>query len=567
MKFSEMPYARPDLDAVKKEYAALTEQLKAAESYTDAKALFLKKEKLQKRVETLATLCSIRHSIDTRDEFYEAEEKFWNASTPELEEYVQNWTAAMLASPFRAEFTAEFGDLMFVNAEIALKTFSPEIISEMQQENDLTQQYEKLLAKASVSFEGKEYTIPQMTPFKTDPDDDRRLAAWKAEGQWYKDNQAELDGYYDQLVKLRDAMGRKLGYDGYTELGYCRMGRNCYKKEDVEKFRQAVQKYLVPVADSIYREQAKRLGKEYPMSFADNALEFRSGNPRPAGSPDDILAMGRKFYDELSPETSEFFRTMLDGELLDVLSKEGKQGGGYCTSIFDYEVPFIFANFNGTQGDVEVVTHEAGHAFAGWLNRKRIPTEYIWPGMEGCEVHSMSMEFFAEPWAEGFFGKDAKKFLYSHLAGALTFIPYGTMVDHFQHVVYEKPELTPAQRHAEWKRLLGIYMPWMKLDGEIPFYSEGEGWQRQHHIYSMPFYYIDYCLAQTVSLQFWALIKRDLNSAWAKYMAYTEQGGSRTFTELLKNAGLDSPFEESCLRFVCETAKDWLAAFDLSGIA
>ena len=327
MKFSEMPYARPDLDAVKKEYAALTEQLKAAESYTDAKALFLKKEKLQKHVETLATLCSIRHSIDTRDEFYEAEEKFWNASTPELEEYVQNWTAAMLASPFRAEFTAEFGDLMFVNAEIALKTFSPEIIAEMQQENDLTQQYEKLLAKARVSFEGKEYTIPQMTPFKTDPDDDRRLAAWKAEGQWYKDNQAELDSYYDQLVKLRDTMGRKLGYDGYTELGYYRMGRNCYTKEDVEKFRLAVQKYLVPVADSIYREQAKRLGKEYPMSFADNALEFRSGNPRPAGSPDDILAMGRKFYDELSPETSEFFRTMLDGELLDVLSKEGKQGG------------------------------------------------------------------------------------------------------------------------------------------------------------------------------------------------------------------------------------------------
>ena len=567
MKFSEMPYTRPDLDAVKKEYAALTKQLKAAASYAEARELFLKKEQLQKHVETLATLCSIRHSIDTRDAFYEAEEKFWNASSPELEEYVQNWTAAMLASPFRAEFSAEFGDLMFVNAEIALKTFSPEIIAEMQQENGLTQQYEKLLAKARVSFEGKEYTIPQMTPFKTDPDDARRLAAWKAEGQWYKDNQSELDSYYDQLVKLRDTMGRKLGYNGYTELGYYRMGRNCYSKEDVEKFRQAVQKYLVPVADSIYREQAKRLGKEYPMSFADNALEFRSGNPRPAGDPDEILAMGKKFYDELSPETSEFFRTMLDGELLDVLSKEGKQGGGYCTSIFDYEVPFIFANFNGTQGDVEVVTHEAGHAFAGWLNRKRIPTEYIWPSMEGCEVHSMSMEFFAEPWAEGFFGKDAKKFLYSHLAGALTFIPYGTMVDHFQHIVYEKPELTPAERHAEWKRLLGVYMPWMKLDGEIPFYSEGEGWQRQHHIYSMPFYYIDYCLAQTVSLQFWALIKNDLKDAWAKYMAYTEQGGSRTFTELLRNAGLDSPFEESCLRFVCETAKDWLASFDLSGIA
>ncbi|MCD7754470.1 MAG: M3 family oligoendopeptidase, partial [Clostridiales bacterium] len=358
----------------------------------------------------------------------------------------------------------------------------------------------------------------------------------------------------------------KMGYEGYTTLGYYRMGRNCYTKEDVEKFRAAVVKYLVPVADSIYREQAKRLGKEYPMSFADNELEFRSGNPRPQGSAEDILAQGKKFYDELSPETSEFFNTMLDGELLDVLSTEGKAGGGYCTSIPDYEVPFIFANFNGTQGDVEVVTHEAGHAFAGYLNRKRVPMSYGWPSMEACEVHSMSMEFFAWPWAEGFFGKDTRKFYYSHLASALTFIPYGTMVDHFQHIVYEQPDLTPAQRHGVWKELLGVYMPWMRLDGDIPFYAEGEGWQRQHHIYSSPFYYIDYCLAQTVSLQFWAMIQKDLPDAWQHYMAYAVQGGSATFTDLLKNAGLESPFEESCLRGVCQAAREWLANFDLTGI-
>jgi M3 family oligoendopeptidase len=345
------------------------------------------------------------------------------------------------------------------------------------------------------------------------------------------------------------------------------MGRNCYTKEDVEKFRQAVVKYLVPVADQICRENAKRLGKEYPMSFADNALEFRSGNPKPFGTPDEILAHGKKFYDELSPETSEFFNRMLQDELMDVLSTDGKSGGGYCTSLPDYEMPFIFANFNGTQHDVEVITHEAGHAFAAYMNRDRIPMAYVWPGMEACEVHSMSMEFFAWPWAEGFFGKDTRKFYYSHLSSALTFIPYGTMVDHFQHIVFEKPDMTPKERHGVWKELLGIYMPWMKLDGEIPFYSEGEGWQRQHHIYSSPFYYIDYCLAQTVSLQFWAMIQEDPKNAWEHYMAYTKQGGSRVFTELLANAGLESPFEEACLRKVCSTAKKWLEDFDLKGIA
>lgn len=566
MKFKDMPYERPDAEAAKQWLAAQTEKLKAAESYEQAKALFLEVEEQTKHLQTMFTLASVRHSIDTRDEFYDGEEKFQNKVGPELTEYQQRWTLALLNSPFRADFAAEYGDLMFVNAEIQLKTFDPAIIADLQQEAELTTAYQKLIASAQIPFEGGTYTIAQMGKFTTDPDDDRRLAAWKANGRWYKDNQPELDRIYDELTHLRDGMGKKLGYEGYTTLGYYRMGRNCYDKDDVERFRAAVRKYLVPVADKIYRRQSQRLGKSYPLSFADAALEFRSGNPRPEGSADDILAQGLKFYRELSPETGEFFQTMMDNELLDVLAKEGKAGGGYCTGVQDYEVPFIFANFNGTQGDVEVVTHEAGHAFAYWMNRKRVPAEYAWPSMEACEVHSMSMEFLAWPWAEGFFGKDARKFRYSHLAGALTFIPYGTMVDHFQHEVYAHPDMTPAQRHKVWKELLSVYMPWMKLDGDIPVFADGEGWQRQQHIYNSPFYYIDYCLAQTVSLQFWAMSQSDFADAWKHYMAYTVQGGSRTFTELLKHAGLDSPFDENTLKGVCEAADRWLDGCDLTGI-
>ncbi len=567
MKFSEMPYERPDLEAVKGQLADFTARLKAAKSYDEAKAVFLEADEVSRHVGTLSTLASIRNSIDTRDEFYDGEMNFWNAAIPELQEYDQKWNLTMLESPFRPDFEAEYGNLMFINTEIQLKTFSPEIVPQLQQENDLTQAYQKLIASAKIPFEGGEYTISQMTPFTTDADDARRLAAWKAVGQWYKDHQGELDRIYDELTHLRDEMGRKLGYDDYTQLGYYRMGRNCYAKEDVEQFRAAVRKYLVPLADRIFRAQAQRIGAQYPLSYADNALKFRSGNPRPQGTADDIIAQGKKFYDELSPETSEFFQTMLDGELMDVLSTEGKAGGGYCTGIMDYKVPFIFANFNGTQGDVEVVTHEAGHAFACWMNRDRVPESYVWPSMEACEVHSMSMEFMAWPWAEGFFGPDTRKFLYSHLAGAITFIPYGTLVDHFQHEVYAHPDMTPAQRHAKWKELQEVYMPWVRLDGDIPFFADGEAWQRQSHIYSMPFYYIDYCLAQTVALEFWALLQKDKKAAWEKYMAYTRQGGSRTFTDLLKNAELDTPFDEKCLREVCETASAWLDSFDLTGIA
>ena len=566
MKFSERPYERPDLAAIKQQFADLLAELQAAPDYAAAREVFLREQTLSKHIDTLANLASVRNTIDTRDKFYDEEMNFWNEALPQLQECENAWSKAMLASPFRKDFAAEYGDLMFVNAEIADKAFSPEILPEMAEENKLTTEYGKLIASAQIPFEGGVYTLSQLSPFKNDPDDARRLAAWQAEGKWYKEHQAEFDGIYDKLVHLRDTMGKKLGYEGYTTLGYYRMGRNCYTKADVEKFRAAVVKYLVPLADSIYREQAKRLGKQYPMNFADNALMFRSGNPTPCGDADAIVAQGKKFYDELSPETSEFFNKMLDDQLMDLLSTPGKAGGGYCTGLGDYAVPFIFANFNGTQHDVEVVTHEAGHAFAAYMNRNRIPYATVWPSMEGCEVHSMSMEFFAWPWAEGFFGKDARKFRYSHLAGALTFIPYGTMVDHFQHIVYEKPDMTPKERHGVWKELLGVYMPWMQLGDEIPFYGEGEGWQRQMHIYQSPFYYIDYCLAQTVSLQFWAMLQKDRAEAWSHYMAYTLQGGSRVFTELLKNAGLTSPFEESCLRGVCETAKQWLDNYDLTGI-
>ncbi len=566
MKFSEMPYQRPDTDAVIREIQDLTARLKNAQSYEEARGVFLEYEEKSKAVDTTITLSYIRHSIDTRDEFYKEENDFWDEVTPEMEEYEQEWIKTLVDSPFRKDFEREYGDLLFLNAEIARKTFSPEIVEDMQKENELVSKYDELIASAQVPFEGGVYTLSQLEPFQDDLDDDRRLAAWKAEGQWYKEHQPELDRIYDELVKLRDAMGRKLGYDGYTQLGYYRMERNCYDKEDVEKFRAAVQKYLVPVADSIMREQAKRIGKTYPLSYADAALSFRSGNPRPAGTAEDILAQGQKFYDALSPETSVFYRTMREEGLMDVLSTEGKQAGGYCTSIELYERPFIFANFNGTQGDVEVVTHEAGHAFAYWMNRKRIPAAYADPSAEACEVHSMSMEFFGWRNAEGFFGPDARKFMYSHLAGAITFIPYGTMVDHFQHIVYEHPELTPKERHAEWKRLMGIYQPWLKLDGDIPFYGDGERWQSQLHIYDYPFYYIDYCLAQTVALEFWAMIRKDEAEAWKRYMAYTEQGGSRTFVDLLLNAGLTTPFDEACLREVCETATKWLEGFDLTGI-
>ena len=564
MKFSEMKYERPNMDEVFGKLAEMTQALRHAETYAQAKDVFEEEDKYCSHIETLQTLAQIRYDINTNDSFYKTENEFWMTVSPQMEEYTNSFNDALLDSPFRKEFEADYGNILFLNGEIKRKTFCADNIPDMQKENQLAQDYEDLLASAQIPFEGGVYTLSQMEPFQNDPDDDRRLAAWIAVGTWYKQNQPQLDDIYDKLVHLRDGMGKRMGYKGYTTLGYYRMQRNCYTKEDLAKFREAVVKYVVPVAEEIYRAQAERLGKSYPLSFADAELEFRSGNATPQGTAEDIIKAGTKFYDELSPETSEFFHTMLDGDLMNLLSTEGKKGGGYCTTIGDYQVPFIFANFNGTQGDVDVITHEAGHAFEAWVNRKRIPSSEIWPTMEACECHSMSMEFFGQEWADDFFGKDADKYRYSHVAAALKFIPYGTAVDHFQHEVYADPDMTPAERHAIWKKLCGIYMPWYRMDGQIPFFSDGEHWQLKHHIYSSPFYYIDYCLAQTISLEFWAMIQDDIHSAWQKYMDYTKLGGSDTWTNMLKKAGLESPFEGTTLKDICSKAEKYLSEFNMS---
>ncbi len=560
MKFADISYTRADFDAAARFYASAAERLSAAGSFEEAEAVFLEVEDFSAKFDTALTVANIRHDIDTRDEFYDAEVAYIDEHAPELEEYVQRWQDALLKTPYRAAFEEKYNRVMFLNAEIDARTFSPEIVPELQRENALTTEYSKLLAGAQIPFEGGVYTLSQLTPIKQDADASRRAAAWAAEDAWYAEHAESLDAIYAELVTLRDKMGRKLGHDGYIPLGYDRMQRNCYDKADVERFRAAVVDYIVPIAYSVYETVAKRLGKSLPMGYADCAMWFTDGNARPVGTPEDILEAGRSFYHELSGETAEFIDHMLENGMMDVLSRPGKAGGGYCTTLTAYKTPYIFANFNGTSGDVEVITHEAGHAFASWTSRGIVPAESSSPSLEGCEVHSMSMEFFAEPWAERFFGADADKFRWQHLADAVTFIPYGTLVDHFQHECYEHPEYTPEQRNAAWSRLAAVYMPWLKPEESLGFYSSGRAWQRQRHIYISPFYYIDYCLAQTVSLEFWTMIKRDKAAAWEKYMAYTRLGGTLTFRELLDRAGLDSPFEPETLKAVAEAAKAWLDA-------
>lgn len=557
MKFSEMQYNRPDLDKIRSAAETAAEKIGSAGSAEEAANAYLEWDKAAGSYSTMNSLCYIRHTINTEDGFYDKENEFFDNAGPQFTEYCQKVSEVIAKSVYRPELEEKFGRVMFKNIDIDLKSFSPEIIPDMQEENKLSTEYDKLIASAQIDFDGKKLTLSQLFPYTQSENDDIRHKAWAAQSVFFKNISGDLDRIYDDMVKVRDKMAKKMGFDNYVPLGYLNMRRNCYTASDVAKFREQVVKHIVPLADRIKREQAERIGVKYPMEYPDTALFYRDGNAVPKGTPDEIIEAGRRFYHALSPITGEFFDFMTENELMDVLSRKGKSAGGYCTELPDFKSPFIFANFNGTQGDVEVITHEAGHAFAAYMSKNITPSDNQLPTLESCEIHSMTMEFFGWASGEDFFGDNADKFYYKHLSDAVTFLPYGSMVDHFQHIVYEHPEYTPEKRIDEWKRLTGIYMPWIDLDGS-PFYGEGRAWQRQSHIYERPFYYIDYCLAQTVALEFWAIMQRDRAEAFDRYMKLVRLGGRETFDGLVAAAGLDSPFGENALKTVAEAAEKWL---------
>lgn len=563
MKFSEMAYERPDMTKLKDCILAQAALLKSAKIFQYADTAFLAVDDIQKQVNTAESIASVRHEISTLDTFYEKEVLYFDENLPLLEAVQQSFSKALLESPFRGALEEKYGTIFFTNTEMDMKSFSPEIVPLLQQENILITEYGKLLASAQIPFEGSLYTLSQLAPYKQSSDDDRRLRAWQAEGRFYSENGPDLDRIFGRLVALRHRQAKVLGHENFVPVAYSRMRRGSYDPKQVSDFRKSIVNHIVPLADLIMRKQAERLSVPYPLTYPDADLGFRSGNPRPVGGADGILRTAKSMYHELSPETGEFIDFMYENELMDLLSKKGKGGGGFCTSLPEYKSPFIFANFNGTSGDVEVMTHEAGHAFAYYMGRNQVPQENSQPTLEACEIHSMSMEFLAWPWASEFFAGDAEKFRYAHLSGAITFLPYGAMVDHFQHEVYSNPDIGEQGRHELWRGLLKIYMPWMRLD-DLPFYGEGKGWQRQMHIYQSPFYYIDYCLAQTVALELWTLSTENHRSGWEKYLSFTKLSGTMDFMQLIGSAGLASPFDSETLSNVARASESWLNSCNTS---
>ena len=560
MNFNDYKYEHLDLEKIKEEFSELIGSFEKSENVEGQIEAFDKIIKLRNHIETMQTLVSIRHSIDTNDEFYDKENEYMDEISPILFGFTNDFYKALVNSKFKEELIKKYGKLLFDLAENTLKVFSNEIIPDAQEENRLSSKYSKLIASAKIDFDGKELNLSQMVPYTQSKDRNVRIEAAKKVAQFFAENQEEFDNIYDSLVKVRTKMAQKMGYKNYVEFGYKQLSRLEYDAKMVEGYRKQVLENIVPLHTELRKRQEKRLGVE-KLRFYDEAIKFNSGNADPHGSPEWILSHGKTMYKELSKETDEFFTFMTENNLLDLLSKKGKMSGGYCTYIPEHKAPFIFANFNGTAHDIDVLTHEAGHAFQVYQSRGFDVPEYLWPTYEACEIHSMSMEFLTWPWMKLFFENDTEKYKFIHLSEALLFIPYGVTVDEFQHWVYENPEVTPQERREKWLEIEKKYLPTRDY-GEVDELKNGIFWFRQGHIFSSPFYYIDYTLAQVCAFQFWIKSREDREKAWQDYLNLCKLGGSKSFFELMKSANLKNPFEEGTLAAVIPKIKEYLDSVD-----
>ncbi len=566
IKFSKWKYVRPDAAHYNAIYSDITSRIEKAESLEALEALIAEYDAIGTDVMTMTGVAYIRNRLNMEDAFYKEESAACNKFYRDTDSARETLMKAVLASPHLPALEEKYGSLMIQK----LRNFTANENSAgnkalEEREDALTSEYNELLHSIRVPFEGHEYTQHEMGEFKQDPDDARRQAAWHASGLGYASVGDRLDAIFDELVHVRTQMAHEAGYKDYVDMAYVLRGRYCFNKKDIEEFRDAVVKYYVPLQEKLARQQAERLGVKYPMNFSENTMPFREGLPQPIGTKEDTLNTALQIFRELSPETAEFVDYMQRYELMDTSTSRQKSGGGFCIDLPAWKAGFLFSHFSGTIADVNSIRHEGGHAFAAYISERRGPRWRCMYTQEIAETHSQGMEVMTLPYIERFFGDKADAFRYSMIADWISFVPYACLADHFQQAVYEQPDLTPAERHALWRSLMERYMPWIRF-GEIAFYGDGKHWQRQPHIYTSPFYFIDYCLSEIVALQFFALQCVDRRDAWEKYLMFVKLGGTKNFVELALAVGMESPLSAEGVRHSAEQIFAWLNSVDVSKI-
>ncbi len=555
--FSKLNYVRPDEKALLAQIGRSAAALTRSGNYEEAREIFLDLNRQQEHFTTMEELASICNSINTLDTFYEKEMEYFHSVKPKIQVEMKKFHEVFLKSRFLHDFENEFGTQYIQNVKSRMRLAS-ECNMELQvRESALTQKYSKITASSRTDFQGESLNFYGLLKKMQCPERAVRKEAMEAWAALYESISGELDEIYSELIDIRLKMAENLGFSGYEEMIFLKNKRYTYTLDDVALFREQILRHVVPLCSALYERQRERLGVE-TLYYYDEALAYPEGNAVPKGTKEDMLAQAGRMYRELSDETGTFFDYMLQYGLFDLETRPGKQQGGYCTILPEYKAPFIFSNFNGTDADVDVLTHEAGHAFQAFEASRRISlSEQAFSSEEVDEIHSMTMEFFTYPWMNLFLGNQAEKYRKAHLWSELQFIPYIACVDEFQHRVYLERLTDSRARRKVWRELEKKYLPWRNYGGNS-FLEQGGFWMQKLHIFVCPFYYIDYALARIGSLEYYERMNSDFQAAWKDYHRLCCAGGTKSYPELLSIGNLSSPFEEGTVEKVIEAITKYL---------
>ncbi len=463
----------------------------------------------------------------------------------------------LLENQHREELDRERYFVLTRDVENDVKLFRDENIPLMTEDEKLKQQYQKICGAMTVEFDGKEQTLPQMSRYLEETDRDVRHTAWEATSNRRMNDAEGLEDILEQMLELRLQIGTNAGFESYRDYIFREKGRFDYTPEDCVEFQNTVEALWVPLMRDMYDRKRQSLGVDSLRQW-DLVVDPRGRPPlRPFKNADELNNGCAEIFGKVDPSFAEYFAKIKNLGLLDLESRKGKAPGGYSTGLHEIRLPFIFMNAAGMNTDVFTLLHEGGHAFHTLLCRDDPLTHYRHAPLEFCEVASMGTEILSLDFLGAFYNdEDASRARRDHLEGIIRIMPWIARVDAYQHWLYTHPGHSRDDRKEFWLELdrrFGEPVDWSGYE-----VWQGLFWQKQLHIFEVPFYYIEYGIAQLGALQLWKRYREDRRDAIEQLTRGLALGGSRPLPELYSAAGLKFEFGESMMKPLVEMLEEEL---------
>lgn len=555
-RFSELPYTPTDFADVAARLKIFTEKVRAARSAGEVLALDAECDAMLDEVGLASSLTYIRSSLDCTDEFYAAAAQTEAMGLASLDQ--TPYTRALLESPFFPELEKKYGPELRPRLEqqIRLRSAGLDLLGK---EQVLLNQYQQKKAMTKVPFRGKTYSEAEMYALFDSPDRQTRIDARKATFEAFLAQKEELAPILLELVALRGKIAEANGFDSYLDYANLDFFRRDYGEKELSAFCEQVKTDLMPLLRQLREEQRRELGVEKLMAY-DLTVRFSDGNAIPVGGADKLTAASQKMYDGLSPEFGEFFRLMVESESFSVEASPNKVAGmGFCTTLKRGYLPYVFGNCNGTDTDVSVFTHEIGHAWQAYrTDKENYPDIFRQMALDAVEIPSKTMELFAYPYAEGFFGKDAEKFRQGHFREALREIAAYCSIHEFGTWIYTHPGASFDEMAAAGAEIEKQYEPGLDYGELEPYVLRGGALLRNMAIYGFPRYVISYALSEMCAMELFARMAKDPAAAWDAFEKLCASGGSRSYPDTLREAGLSPAYAPGSVKKVADFAREYL---------